>query len=275
MICDIFKRNKIFHYAFVDAAVCSPANRRLYGAVPPGCRAVFVLFPYYTGADPFPLARFAAVPDYHIFAGKVFGEVCEYINIKYPGVYASGFADHSPFAESSGAAAAGLGIIGKNGLLINREHSSYVCIGELVTELGENELLSEGVPRGSGRVECCEDCGACSAACPGGCAGGEARDTCVSSINQKKGELTAAEIERMQKSGYIWGCDVCQRVCPHTAAAVLAGTVETPIDFFRVGAVCSDVIGKIRSLSDEEYKKYPFAWRKRDIMERNIRIVKK
>lgn len=274
MIRDIFEKYKIYKYAFVSGDILAPANRRLYGALPSGCMAVFVLFPYYVGADPFPLSRFAAVPDYHFFADKVFGEVCDYVSMKYPESYVRGFADHSPFAERDGAAAAGLGIVGKNGLLINRDYSSFVCIGEIVTTLGKEELIKEGIPEGGGAVSFCENCGACAAACPGECAGTYSRETCASYINQKKGELSDIEVGVMKKSGYIWGCDVCQNVCPHTRDAIRRGTIETPIEFFKNGLIVGDIESEIISLSDEEYKKYPFSWRKRDIMMRNIEVMK-
>ena len=74
------------------------------------------------------------------------------------------------------------------------------------------------------------------------------------------------------KSGYIWGCDVCQLVCPYTKHAKDRGTLETPIEFFKNGAIQKSVGEAVRNMSDEEFGKYPFAWRKRDIIERNIRL---
>ncbi len=274
MISDIFEKHNILCFAAVDAAVCSPANRRLYDGLPSGCNVVFVLFPYYTDPDPYPLSRFAAVRDYHSLAEIVFGEVCSYITEKYSGAFARGFADHSPFCERDGAAAAGLGIVGKNGLLINPRYSSFVCIGEVVTDLSAAQLADEGIGFGDGKIMCCESCGACTAACPGGCAGSSRRDTCASAVNQKKGELGDGEIAVMRRGGYIWGCDVCQNVCPHTKSAVRAGTIETPIEFFRSGRLDGSA-ESVLLLTDEEYKSYPFSWRKREIMKRNIDLMRK
>lgn len=274
MIRDILEKHKIFHFAAVPSSVCSAANRRLYDGIPEGCSVIFALFPYYTMPDPYPLSRFAAVRDYHSFAENVFCEVCGYICEKYPDAYARGFSDHSPFCERDGAAAAGLGIVGEHGLLINREHSSFVFIGEVVTSLDLMQLTAEGIDCGDGEISFCEKCGACAAACPGGCAGEARRDTCASAINQKKGELSDSEIAVMQKSGYIWGCDVCQNVCPHTVKAVHDGTIQTPIEFFKHNTLSGDV-GEILDLTDEEYKSYPFSWRKREIMIRNIKILEK
>lgn len=274
MIRDIFEEMCIYHYAFVPTDILSPANRRLYSQIPDGCSAVFVLFPYYVSSAAFPLSRFAAVYDYHTLSSDIFRRVCAYIENKYPGAYAKGYSDHSPYCERDGAAAAGLGIVGDNGLLINHEYSSFVCIGEIVTSLGEKELNAEGIPAGDGKIRHCESCGACRAACPGGCAGTDSRVSCASALNQKKSVLTDEEAHIVRSGGYLWGCDICQNVCPHTIRAIERGSIETPISFFRDSVISNDAFSAIADMSDEEYKKYPFSWRKREIMERNIEILK-
>lgn len=273
MIRDILERYGVYEFAHIDAKACPAGNRRLHGALPENCRVVFALFPYYVEDTAPGIAKFAAVPDYHSFAKELFDAVCEYVGGKYPDAYIRGFADHSPFDERRGAAAAGLGVLGMNGLLINDRCSSFFCIGELVCTLGAEELCAEGIPDADGHeIGRCHGCGACAAACPGRCAGSDGRITCASALNQMKRCPTEEEKAIILKSGYIWGCDVCQLVCPYTKHAKDRGTLETPIEFFKNGAIQKNVGEAVRNMSDEEFGKYPFAWRKRDIIERNIRL---
>ncbi len=272
MLGELFRRSGIEYFAAVPVSECRPANRRLYDAVPEGCYAVFCLMPYFTRTENKRLAAFARVPDYHLFSRELFFVAEQYLKDKYGDIYVRGFADHSPLDERHGAAVAGLGIIGRHGLLINEKYSSFVCVGELICSLSEAELEGEGIEVRVGEAEYCEGCGACLRACPGGCADGD-KSTCISAISQKKGDLTEDEREALRRSGSIWGCDVCQMACPHTKKAIETGTVYSEIPFFCEGSLAGDEEA-VTGLSDEEYKKYTFSYRKRNVMDRNIKIVR-
>ena len=198
----------------------------------------------------------------------------EYFEEKYPSSYHKGFADHSPLAECSGAAMAGLGILGEHSLLINEKYSSFVFIGEYITDLSREELILEGIKEGSKKAERCIQCGLCSAACPAGCADKRERDECISEITQKKGELTKRETELIIRGKSVWGCDICQNACPYTKKAIEKKTVYTPIEFFKSSAITENVFEKIPAMDRETFEKYPFAWRKRGPIERNIEILK-
>ena len=272
MLGEFFRRSGIEYFAAVPVSECRPANRRLYDALPEGCFAVFCLIPYFTRDENKRLAAFARVPDYHLFSRELFSEAEECLKAKYPDAYVRGFADHSPVDERHGAAVAGLGVIGRHGLIINERYSSLVCIGELVCSLTREELVNEGVEVRVGEVKYCEGCDACVRACPGGCADGD-KSTCISAISQKKGELTEDDCEALRRSGSIWGCDVCQMSCPHTKRAIESGGVYTDIPFFCEASLAGDE-GAVIALSDEDYKKYTFSYRKRNVMDRNIKIVR-
>ncbi len=267
MTAEILRRKGIEYFGAIPVSACKVGNERLYSQLPPNCYAVFCLFPYYVKNHSPRLAAFAAAPDYHIFAKELFSEIETYIKEKYGDVFCRGYADHSPLEERHGAASCGLGIIGRHGLLICEKYSSFVCIGELVCSLSEAQLRSEGIPIGRCEIKYCEDCGLCDAACPAGCIMGD-KTLCLSAISQKKGELSAEEAKKLRDSGVVWGCDVCQLACPHSADAV-----ETPIEFFRENVLAGD-FDEIESLSDEDYKKYTFSYRKRNVMLRNIGIVR-
>ncbi len=271
-LSDFLYKKGIESFGAVAVENCLPCNMRLYGGLPQGCYAVFMLFPYYCEKKNSRLAAFASVPDYHQFSKALFSEIEEYIKSKYEGVFARGFADHSPLDERDGAAKCGLGIIGRHGLLISEKYSSFICIGEFICSLTEAQLRDEGIEVSCNEIKYCENCGKCVENCPGKCADGD-KSTCISAINQKKGELTEDEKQAIKNSGSIWGCDVCQLSCPHTDRAKKAGTLYTKIPFFLENVLTGDE-NDVEMLTDEEYSRYTFSYRKRNVMQRNIDIIR-
>lgn len=96
---------------------------------------------------------------------------------------------------------------------------------------------------------------------------------CVSFITQKKEELTSEEIEKMKKNKSVFGCDVCQVVCPHNN-----DICESNIEEFTTNLITSLNEEEINSISNKEfkrrYKDRAFSWRGRNIIKRNMDIVK-
>ncbi len=271
-LAEILREKGIESFGAIAVDDCLPCNMRLYSALPKGCYAIFMLFPYYCENKNSRLAAFAAVPDYHQFSHELFCELQEYINDKYGDVFARGYADHSPLDERDGAAKCGLGIIGRHGLLISEKYSSFICIGEFICALSASQLEAEGIEIRNCEIKYCENCGKCLLACPRGCADGD-KSRCISAINQKKGELTEDEIIALRNSGSIWGCDVCQLSCPHTERAKKAGTLYSRIPFFTTNVITGDETD-VERLTDDEYSRYTFSYRKRNVMQRNIDIIK-
>ena len=272
MISEFLKSKGIEYFGAIAVENCLPCNMRLYQGLPRGCYAVFMLFPYYCKEKNSRLAAFASVPDYHVFSRELFSHLEEYVKDKYGGAYARGFADHSPLDERDGAAKCSLGIIGRHGLIINEKYSSFVCIGEFICSLTADELMDEGIEIRNDEIKYCENCGKCVAACPGKCAEGD-KSTCISAITQKKSELTEAEQDAVRKSGSIWGCDVCQLSCPYTKKALDRGTIYSGIPFFTQNVIVGNETD-VEKLTDEEYAKYTFSYRKRSVMQRNIDLIK-
>lgn len=102
---------------------------------------------------------------------------------------------------------AGLGFIGRNGLLITEEFGSYVYLGEIITNLefeADEEVLFG-----------CGDCMRCIDACPTDALLGDGRmnaQLCLSYQTQTKDYM--AEEFRRKMGHVIYGCDICQIVCP-------------------------------------------------------------
>jgi epoxyqueuosine reductase QueG len=95
---------------------------------------------------------------------------------------------------------------------------------------------------------------------------------CKSYLTQKKGSLTQDEKDIIRKTPLIWGCDVCQDVCPHNKSMQ-----ATAMEEFRTDLVNSIDIDELKRLSNREFrKKYgnrSFSWRGRDVLIRNHEII--
>ena len=172
------------------------------------------------------------------------------------------FSDHSPIDEVNAAAAAGLGIIGRNHLLISEKYSSFIFLGEIVTDL---ELPSE--PH---EIRFCENCGICTSACPVDLS----VEDCLSALTQKKGELTAVEEEKILRHGLAWGCDRCQTACPHTQRAMEDGTIYSPIYFFSEKCIPTLTADALEGMSDEDFCTRAYSWRGREPIMRNLKLFK-
>ena len=172
---------------------------------------IVMLFPYYIhGCEQRNLARYAVLPDYHAVAGDILNKIARGLKQIHPEYSFVSFADNSPIKEVKTAAHAGLGVIGKNGLLINEKYGSFVFIGEIVTDLDIENTFKESPGE-------CRNCGVCLKKCLSCALSGDGfdRKNCISDISQKKGALTNDEKALIKKSGFVWGCDICQDCCPH------------------------------------------------------------
>ena len=148
-------------------------------------------------------------------------------------------------------------------LLINEKYGTYVFIADIVTDVPP-EALGAIKPQ---PLSTCSHCGACRRACPTGILRGEC-DKCLSAITQRKGELDENELELMRKFDTVWGCDVCQTVCPHNRHPEI-----TPIEFFhkdRIEYLTSDIL---TALTKDELKSRAFGWRGRKTIERNLKAL--
>lgn len=116
--------------------------------------------------------------------------------------------DTGELVDVAVAQRAGLGFIGRNGLLITREFGSYVYLGEIITslEFEPDEKVAFG----------CGECTRCIDACPTDALLGDGRmnaKKCLSFQTQTKGYMPK---EYRRKMGHvIYGCDICQIVCPY------------------------------------------------------------
>jgi len=228
--------------------------------IPQGAASVLVaLFPYYLGEDAYfgaNVSRYAVVPDYHEVVIARLNRAVERLQGEFPAERFAAFTDSSPLPEVYAAVRAGLGVAGENNLLIHPDYGSWVFIGELVTTLRLDAAQNGGLHR-------CTGCGRCVAACPAGILGKAQFDktACLSHITQSKGELSPEQMQFIKASGCAWGCDICQLVCPMNHAAQI-----TPMEEFK-----ADI--RLRVRAGDDIKGRAYAWRGRDVIERNLKIL--
>ncbi|HEU4408719.1 MAG TPA: tRNA epoxyqueuosine(34) reductase QueG [Polyangiaceae bacterium] len=195
------------------------ARRRLDGeAILAGARSVICLARrYHRGGEGEgegvvgSIARYARGRDYHTFLRRRLRQLAAFVRGLGPGVEARAVVDTAPVLERAWAARAGLGFVGKNGLLIVPGQGSYALLGEVVTTLA----LPAGVPM----RERCGACTRCLDACPTGAFVRpfvlDAR-RCVSYLSiEHRGPVD--EALRPAMGGHLFGCDACQEACPFNA----------------------------------------------------------
>ena len=223
---------------------------------------IMLAVPYLAECERGNLSAYAVPRDYHVYFRSLFDELIPSLKSRYPENRFCGFADDSPIDERDAAAKARLGIIGKNGMLITQKHSSFVFLGEIITDLPFQGAAAHP-------IEYCEGCGLCTDACASLLSEGQ----CLSSLTQKKGELSPAEEEMIRDSGVIWGCDRCQEVCPHTKRARLDGSIYTTVDFFKEALIPNLTEADLQEMSDEDFASRAYSWRGRAVIERNLRLL--
>ena len=219
--------------------------------------------PYFTGEGE-RLSAYAVSRDYHSYMSELTQRICRELVDIFPQNTFAGFADSSPIDEREACARSGVGVVGKNGLLITEKYSSYVFLGEIITDVEPQTLGFSGL----GEVKHCIGCGKCKELCPMMLEGCE----CISALSQKKGVLTEEEEGLLIKYNTVWGCDICQRACPYTERALNSGSIYTPIEFFRKDRIASLSSEIINGMSDAEFLSRAYSWRGRDTLLRNLKL---
>lgn len=228
--------------------------------------AIVCLFPYYIEhSGPSNLSRYTWGTDYHLVINEYLDKLIEKLQKMNTSAQFTIHCDTSPLADRYMAYLAGLGFYGKNNCFISPKWGSYVMIGTILTTLE----FEPNTPLG----QSCMGCNRCITACLGQCLGHDEfkYDTCKSYLTQKKGDLTNEEETIIGKTPLVFGCDVCQEVCPHNQSIP-----ATPIPEFQHVEPYID-INEIETLTNKEFKaKYghrAFSWRGKKILIRNQNII--
>jgi epoxyqueuosine reductase len=175
--------------------------------------------------------------------------------------------DTAPLAERAFAARAGLGWIGKHTNLIAAGLGSFVFLGEIVTTLE--------IPPDAPLKKTCGTCTRCIGACPTGALRGDYTidaNRCISDLTQRT-DAIPREL-RASIGDWVWGCDLCQLVCPPTKRAspradaafaprVTAEAFPALLDLLRVRS------GEFK----RRYRHTAMGWRGAAVLRRNAAVA--
>lgn len=181
----------------------------------PGARSVITLLLNYFPAqqqkkDTLKVSKYAWGEDYHEVIRRKLNEFLSVIKTEIGDFAGRGFVDSAPVLERSWAQKSGLGWIGKNGNLINKQQGSFFFIATLITdiELEADDVLAK---------DYCGSCTKCIDACPT-----EAilpdkvinGSKCISYFTIELKDALIPDKMKGQFDNWLFGCDVCQDVCP-------------------------------------------------------------
>lgn len=217
-----------------------------------GAKSVIsVLFNYYPEKelpekDNYHISRYAYGVDYHFVVKDRLKNLLKNIEAITGPTSSRVFVDTAPVLDRAWAEKSGIGWIGKNSMLISRKYGSYVFIGEIITSLE----LEAGTPINN----LCGGCTKCLQACPTQAIikdGVIDSNKCISfwTIENKQDEIPEKLKSRFED--YIFGCDICQEVCPWNKFSVSHDekAFEPHPDLFKMNKE------RWQQLNVEEYRK--------------------
>ena len=181
----------------------------------PGARSVITLlqnyYPEKTQATGTPgISKYAYGKDYHEVIKAKLKQLLQEIKNKIGDIQGRGFVDSAPVLERTWAQRSGLGWVGKNGNLINKESGSFYFIATLITDL-ELEYDDPFAKDYCGTCTKCIDACPTDAILPGKVIDGS---RCISYFTIELKELLIPENMKGKFENWAFGCDTCQDVCP-------------------------------------------------------------
>lgn len=182
--------------------------------VPNAKSVITLLLNYYPEENPSKtapkIAKYAWGNDYHEVIKEKLKALFAYINQHIGQIDGRGFVDSAPVLERTWANKSGLGWIGKNGNLINKQAGSFFFIATIICDL-------ELEPDPTFKTDHCGTCTRCIDACPTDAIIDNKRidaSKCISYLTiELKDQLIPNEFEG-KMDNWLFGCDVCQDVCP-------------------------------------------------------------
>jgi epoxyqueuosine reductase len=174
---------------------------------------VSLMYNYYpeqdlTKSDSYKIAKYAYGKDYHFVIKDKLKDFMSRIHEEIGEVDGRVFVDSAPVMERQWAAKSGLGWLGKNSLLLNKQRGSFYFLAELIIDL---ELEEDGPMK-----DYCGTCTKCIDACPTDAIVGDGivdASKCISYLTiELKDDLPTEFSNKMED--WVFGCDICQDVCP-------------------------------------------------------------
>lgn len=190
-------------------------------------RSVIMLGMNYRSADPpdrlspgqARVSRYAwGAADYHDLIRERLRRLADVLHKQWPGCHTRGVVDTAPLLERDFARLAGLGWFGKNTMLINKQQGSWLFLAALLTDV-------ELTPDEPHETSHCGTCTACLDACPTGAFPEPYvldATRCISYLTIELRDRPIPEEHREHCGEWLFGCDICQDVCPWNRKAPLS-----------------------------------------------------
>jgi epoxyqueuosine reductase len=242
-----------------------------------GVRSAIVVALSYGGREPGgPVARYARGDDYHDLMIDRLNALHRWIESEHgESIRGKAYVDTGPILERDLARRAGLGWFGKNTMLVNPKLGSFFFLGALLLDLD----LASDAPF---EMDRCGTCTRCLDACPtNAIVAPHVLDAtrCISYLTiEQRGEIPAEFHAAIAEGGMVYGCDVCQEVCPWNVsfASELKERAFAPREVI-AGKDAKTLAEDILAMSQEEFsaafRKSPMKRAKLAGLQRNARVV--
>ena len=262
------RKEKGLENEFEESDVEKRINPNVY--MEDGKTIISIAFPYHMGEVNVDngFSIYTKGYDYHRVVNSYLDKVCTYIGKL--GGKAIPLVDSNSLPERYIGYLAGIGIIGKNNILITKQYGSYVFLGEIITDL-EIECEDSGTFEEVLNYEGCGDCNSCIDNCPTKSiiTGRKNPNICSSYITQKK-ELSTVDYKLIKNR--IFGCDICQNTCPHNKEVEVSKLGEfIPLEFMNTVD-----INFYANLNNKDFKeklsRTSCGWRGKNVIRRNAII---
>jgi epoxyqueuosine reductase len=239
----------------------------------PGAKSVITLlknyFPGPLSQQELKISKYAWGKDYHSVIKKQLNRFLNELQEKIGNINGRGFIDSAPVLERAWAERSGLGWVGKNGNLINKNNGSFFFIATLITDLE----LDYDDPFAK---DFCGSCTRCIEACPTEAILPERvvdGSKCISYFTIELKDEIIPESMSGKFQNWMFGCDVCQDVCPWNRFS----TIHDEDDFSPIPEILNFSIKDWEELTEDAFKKIflnsPLKRSKFSGIKRNLKFI--
>jgi epoxyqueuosine reductase len=211
------------------------------------------------------IARFARGRDYHQVLHDQMSQLGKKLKLISPTFEWQSYTDTGPLIDRYLAAQAGLGIYGRNNCLIHPKFGSFFVIGYMLV----NEPFDESMDKIEA-LQPCMECGNCQRACPVQALETPFQidpDRCLSHQLQRREQIPPHL--RSQAGLMLYGCDICQNVCPHNQGIPVTRHPDFQSEANEQWLDLKELLHLTGRAFDKRYRSRAFGWRGHKVMQRN------
>lgn len=203
------------------------------------------------------LSRYSYGTDYHIVLRRLLESISS--KLKELGIRNYPSVDISFIDERYAGYLSGLGYLGKNQFLIHKTYGSYIYLATILIDCEIEDVLQD--------YDSCKDCRKCIDACPSNALdNGFDESKCISSLSQSKKAFEEHEIKYFKTM--IYGCDICQVVCPKNKGVDFHLYPEFEADG-RENILIKDLLNMSNKEYHQKYGNNASSWKGATVIKRN------